>query len=60
MQTFPLLAIAICVLILAIAVGRASLRRVLHNQRRRHYQRHPLTLELRHLAPACRPNRHRS
>jgi hypothetical protein len=32
----------------------------LHNKRRRHYQRHPLSLELRHLAPVYRPNRHRS
>ena len=60
MQIAPIFAISICVLVVGISVGHPLLRRVLHNKKRRHYQRHPLSLELRHLAPACRPNRHRS
>ncbi|MBX3321087.1 MAG: hypothetical protein KF890_14495 [Nitrospira sp.] len=60
MQTAPILVITICGLFVGIGVGRPFLRRVLHNKRRRHYQRQPLSLELRHISPACRPNRHRS
>jgi len=60
MQNAPILAIVICGLFVGISVGHPFLRRILHNKRRRHYQRHPLSLELRHLAPVYRPNRHRS
>ncbi len=60
MEISTLLAIALCGLFVGISVGHPFLRRILHNKRRRHYQRHPLSLELRHLAPVYRPNRHRS
>jgi len=59
MEISTLLAIALCGLFVGISVGHPFLRRILHNKRRRHYQRHPLSLELRHLAPVYRPNRHR-
>lgn len=59
MQSSLVLAIGIGVLFIGLPLVRPSIRRLIHHSRRRHYHRRPLSIELRHLAPSCRPNRHR-